>query len=41
MAVSRGMRAALVLVWFFVGGIAHFAFTAAKTGMCYPTKPLI
>ena len=32
MAVSRGMRAALVLVflWFFVGGIAHFAFTAAE-----------
>ena len=32
MAISRGMRAALVLVfsWFFVGGIAHFAFTAAE-----------
>ena len=33
MAVSRGMRCALVLIflWFFLGGIAHFAFTEAET----------
>ena len=32
MGASRGVRTALVLVfvWFFLGGIAHFAFTAAE-----------
>lgn len=32
MPASRGMRVALVLVfaWFFLGGIAHFAFTTAE-----------